>query len=145
MTTVSCEMPDRNPPGEEIRNMLMEAKTIAIVGLSENRERDSNIVARYLIDRGYTVIPVNPAKTEILGQKCYPDLKSIPVAVDIVDVFRNIEAVPEIVDEAISIKPRAIWLQLGLAHKVSAERSRENGIVFVQSKCIKIEHGKLFA
>lgn len=143
MSTVSCEMPDRNPPGEEIRKILMESKTIAIVGLSDNRERDSNIVARYLIDRGYTVIPVNPAKTEILGRKCYPDLKSIPGAVDIVDVFRNIEAVPEIVNEALLIKPRAIWLQLGLAHKISAEKSRDEGIIFIQSKCIKIEHGKL--
>jgi len=89
------------------------------------------------------IIPVNPAKKEILGEQCYPDLESIPVKVDIVDVFRKSEAVPGIVESALKLQPRAIWLQLGLSHRESAEKARKAGIIFIQSKCMKIEHEKL--
>ncbi len=138
-----CEIPDRNPVSEEIKEILENAGTIAIVGLSDKPDRDSYKVASYLKERGYKIIPVNPAKDEILGEKSFPDLKSIDEKVDIVDVFRKIEAVPEIVDKAIDIKPGTIWLQLGLAHRESAEKAERAGIRFVQSKCLKIEHSKL--
>lgn len=144
MGGTSCEFPDSNPADDVIRGILEKSKRIAIVGLSDNPDRDSNRVAQYLISKGYNVIPVNPAKEEILGMKSYPDLKSIPEKIDIVDVFRNIEVVPGIVEEAIELNPGTIWLQLGLAHKESAEKAREAGINFVQSKCIKVEHQKLY-
>jgi uncharacterized protein len=143
MSSNNCEIPDRNPVSEEIKEILESARTIAIVGLSDKPERDSYKVAFYLKEKGYTIIPVNPAKDEILGEKSYPDLKSIEEKVDIVDVFRKIEAVPEIVNEAIDINPGTIWLQLGLAHRESAEKAESAGIRFVQSKCLKVEHNKL--
>lgn len=132
-----------NPDDSQIKNLLAEAETIAIVGLSDNSSRDSYRVAEYLKMKGYKIIPVNPMKDVILGEKCYPDLNSIPDKVDIVDVFRNIEAVPGIAEEAIKIKPRAIWLQLGLSHDPSAEKAVKEGITFIQSKCIKIEHHRI--
>ncbi len=141
---IVCEMPDGNPADETLRGLLEESRTIAIVGLSDKPERDSYKVAKYLIEKGYRVIPVNPVKQEILGQKSYPDLASIPEPVDIVDVFRKIEAVPGVVQEAIAIHPKAVWLQLGLAHHESAEKVRAAGLQMVQSKCIKVEHAKLF-
>ena len=139
----SCEMPESNPLEIEIREILENSKTIAIVGLSDKPERDSYEVAKYLKDHGYTIIPVNPAKTEILGEKSYPDLSSIPSRVDIVDIFRNIEAVPGIVDEAIKIKAKVVWMQLSLAHNESARKARDAGLVAVQSKCLKIEHARM--
>ena len=145
MEKQSCEMPESNPPETEIRDILKNGRTIAIVGLSDNPDRDSYRVAAYLKDHGYTIIPVNPAKPEILGEKSYPDLASIPAPVDIVDIFRNIEAIPGIVDEAIQIKAKAVWMQLGLAHNESARKAREAGLAVVQSKCLKIEHSRLQA
>ena len=144
MTDQSCEMPDSNPVPENIKELLQSSKTIAIVGLSDNPERDSNKVAVYLKNNGYTIIPVNPAKEEIMGEKSYPDLKSVPVAVDIVDIFRRVEAIPDIVDDAIAIKAGAVWMQLGLAHNKSAKKARNAGLDVVQAKCIKIEHVRLF-
>ncbi len=143
MSGNECEIPDKNPGGEEIRDILEKAKTVAIVGLSDNPDRDSFRVASYLREKGYRIIPVNPGKDEILGERSYPDLRSIEEHVDIVDVFRNIEAVPGIVDEAIKIKPGTIWLQLGLAHRESAEKAERAGISFIQSRCMKIEHRNL--
>jgi predicted CoA-binding protein len=139
----SCEFPDSNPLNEDIRNLLQKAKRIAIVGLSDRPERDSNRVAAYLKDRGYVIVPVNPGKSQILGEPCYPDLKSVPGKIDIVDIFRTVDAIPGIVDEAIAIGAGAVWMQLGLAHRASAEKARRAGLDVVQSKCIKVEHGKL--
>ena len=139
----SCEFPESNPPDEAIRKILAENKTVAMVGLSDKPERDSFRVAQYLKEHGYTVIPVNPTRTEILGEKSYPDLASIGSPVDIVDIFRNTEAIPGIVDEAISIGARVVWMQLGLAHNESARKAAAAGLEVVQSKCIKIEHQKL--
>lgn len=141
----SCEFPESNPLEDEIKGILENSKIIAIVGLSDKPERDSYMVAKYLKDHGYTIVPVNPTKTEILGEKVYPDLASIPFQVDIVDIFRNVEAIPGIVDEAIKIKAKAVWMQLGLAHNESARKAGNAGLVAVQSKCLKIEHGKLMA
>lgn len=129
----------------EIKNLLTESKTIAIVGLSDNPERESHRVGEYLIDQGYKVIPVNPQKDMILGVQSYPDLFSIPEPVDIVDVFRKVEAVPGVINEAMNINPKAIWLQLGLTHEESAAKLSIRGIMYIQSKCIMIEHKKHFS
>jgi len=139
-----CEMPLQNTSGDQIRNILATARTIAIVGLSPNPDRDSCRVAAYLQQHGYTIIPVNPGATEILGEKSYPNLREIPGPVDIVDIFRKPEAVPEIVDEAIAIGARVIWMQLGIAHNVAAEKARAAGLQVVMNRCIMIEHRNLF-
>ena len=141
----SCEMPDSNPVSEEIKQILKSTNTIAIVGLSDNPNRDSYKVAAYLMEKGYRVIPVNPAKKEILGHKCFPNLKSLPEKVDIVDIFRKVEFIPDIVEETISIGAKTVWMQLGLAHNESAQKARNAGLFVVQSQCIKVEHAKLFA
>ena len=143
MTDEACEVPDHNPPSEEVRRILETSRVIAVVGLSSNPERDSNQVARYLIHHGYTVVPVNPQEKEILGRTSYPDLASIPSGVDIVDIFRRVDAIPGIVDEAIRIQAKVIWMQLGLAHNESARKATEAGLSVVQSKCLKVEHQKL--
>lgn len=140
----TCPMPDSNPETEEIREMLQNSRNIAIVGLSDNPEKDSNRIARYLVEKGFNVIPVNPGKPEILGRKCYPDLSSIPEKIDIVDIFRPVEIIPSIVDEAIRIGAKAVWMQLGLAHPESAEKARKAGLKVIQSKCIKVEHSNIF-
>jgi predicted CoA-binding protein len=142
--TDACEFPTSNPDGGEIRVLLERSKVIAVVGLSSNPERDSHKVARYLIDNGYTVVPVNPRESEILGQKSYPDLASIPGDVDVVDIFRKVEFIPAIVDAAIEKKAKAVWMQLGLAHNESAQKARQAGLEVVMSRCIKIEHAALF-
>ncbi|RJO65501.1 MAG: CoA-binding protein [Myxococcales bacterium] len=136
-------MPDRNPPDEGIRRLLASAKTIAVVGLSDNPERDSYRVAAYLKTHGYRIVPVNPAKAEILGEKSYASLKDVPHSIDIVDIFRKPEAIPEIVEDAIAAGAKAVWMQLGLAHAEAAAKARAAGLEVVQSKCTKIEHGRL--
>ncbi len=141
--TVTCELPDRNPPDDEIVELLTKSKTIAIVGCSPKPERDSHQVAKYLKEHGYKIIPVRPAVKEILGEKCYPDLKSIPEPVDIVDIFRKPEAIPPICEEAVEIGAKAVWMQLGLASSKGAKIARDAGLQVVQSKCIKIEHQRL--
>ena len=143
MTDEACEFPATNPDDVEVKALLERSRVIAVVGLSSNPERDSNKVARYLIDKGYTVVPVNPRESEILGQKSYPDLASIPGEVDVVDIFRKVEFIPAIVDAAIASGASAVWMQLGLAHNESAEKARLAGLEVVMSKCIKIEHAKL--
>ena len=139
----SCEFPESNPLDSEIKQILESSKTIAVVGLSDKPERDSYRVAQYLKEHGYTIIPVNPSKSEILGETSYPDLASIPVPMDIVDIFRKVDAIPGIVDEAIKIKAKVVWMQLGLAHNESAGKAMDAGLTAVQSKCLKIEHQKL--
>jgi len=136
----NCELPDSNPPSDEIRTLLTASKVIAIVGLSDKPDRASNRVAVYLKAHGYKIIPVNPMKDEILGDKCYPTLSDIQEPVDIVDIFRKVDMIPAIVDEAIKISAKAVWMQLGLAHHESAEKARQAGLIVVQSKCTKIEH-----
>ncbi len=144
MSDPVCELPKRNASGEEMRRMLRDAKTIAVVGLSEKPSRDSHRIAAYLQDHGYRVIPVNPAlHGEVLGEKAYPDLASVPVPIDIVDVFRRVEAIPGIVDEAIAAGAKSVWMQLGLAHDEAAEKARAAGLTVVQNKCIMVEHRHL--
>lgn len=128
---------------DAVRALLTNARRIAVVGLSPKPERDSNMVAQYLIAAGYEVIPVNPGQTEILGRKCYPDVVSIPGTVDIVDVFRSPDAVPGIVEEAIQAKAKAVWLQLGAGHTEAARRAADAGLQVVVESCIKVAHGVL--
>jgi predicted CoA-binding protein len=127
---------------EVIRDLLHRASTVAIVGLSDKKERASNFVGSYLKSEGYKIIPVNPLKQEILGEKCYPDLKSIPMPVDIVDVFRRPDEMVSIVKEAIEIKAKAIWMQLGLVNREAADLAREAGLLVVMDRCMKMEHGR---
>jgi uncharacterized protein len=138
-----CEMPITNATEEEIADILDRAKTIAVVGISHKEERDSHKVAKYLKEHGYKMIPVNPKYKEVLGEPCYPDLKAVPEPIDIVDIFRNIDVIPAVVDEAIDVKTGCVWMQLSLCHNGAAEKARSAGISVVMNKCTKIEHSKL--
>ena len=126
------------------KGLLEKSHTIAVVGLSPNTEKASNVVANYLIAHGYRVIPVNPGYAEILGQKCYPSLSGIPEKVDIVDIFMRSEKVLPVVEEAVKLKPGAIWLQLGIINPEAQELAESNNILFFMNLCIKQEHERLF-
>ncbi len=120
--------------------ILDRYRTIAVVGLSPKPQRDSHRVARFLKEQGFRIIPVNPGQKEILGETCYPSLSEIPHSVEVVDVFRRPEAIPEIADHAIQIGARVFWMQLGIRHDESAEKLDGAGIQVVMDKCIKIEY-----
>jgi predicted CoA-binding protein len=119
---------------------ILDYKTIAVVGISEDSTRPSHFVASFLESHGYKIIPVNPKLTEWEGKKCYPDLSSIPVKVDIVDIFRRSEVVPPIVDEAIAIKAKAVWMQEGIINEDAALKAQKAGIEVVMDKCMKTEY-----
>jgi len=138
-----CGITDGNPTGEEVLKIFGNCRTIAVVGLSDRPDRDSYRVAKYLKAKGFRIIPVNPAKTEILGEKSYPDLTSIPDPVDVVDIFRAVEAIPGIVEEAVRIGAGCVWMQQGLSHDESADKARAAGLFVVQSRCIMVEHKKM--
>jgi len=127
-----------------IKSILEESKTVAVVGLSPRKERDSHRVAKYLQRQGYRIIPVNPNADEILGERSYPDLVSVPEPIDVVDVFRRSEAVPEIVEEAIKVGARTVWMQEGVIHEEAAARARKAGLQVVMDRCVMIEHGRYF-
>jgi predicted CoA-binding protein len=122
---------------------ILNYKNIAVVGISDNPERPSYDVASFLEAHGYNIIPVNPTLTEWKGKKCYPDLKSIPVKVDVVDIFRRPEAIPPIVDEAIATKAKVVWMQLGIVNEEAAAKARTAGIEVVMDRCMKIEYKRL--
>jgi hypothetical protein len=122
-----------------ITEVLASAKTIAVVGLSSKSFRSSFGVARYLQSAGYRIIPVNPNESEVLGEKCYARLEDIPEKIDIVDIFRRSELVPEIVDAAIRIGARAVWMQEGVVNPASAEKARRAGLFVVMDLCIAKE------
>ena len=128
---------------EEIAAILQHYHTIAVVGLSTDPHKPSYQVARYLQSQGYRIIPVNPGCREILGETCYPSLKQIPGPVEVVDIFRKAEAIPEIVEEAVAVGARVIWMQLGLEHPEAAARARAAGLQVVMNRCMKIEHAQL--
>jgi len=138
-----ADAPAANPSQQELLELLQSSRTIAVVGLSDNPGRYSCIIAAYLKSKGYRIIPVNPKKTEILQEKCYPDLLAIPDPVDIVDIFRNTEALPGIVDEAIKIGAGAVWMQQGLSHSKAAQKARAAGMCVIQNLCIMVQHRKL--
>lgn len=127
-----------------LRRILKDSHTIAMVGLSEKWHRPSNFAAKYLLEHGYKVIPVNPAYKEVLGQTCYPDLKSIPEPVDVVDIFRKPEDVPPLVDDAIAIGAKVVWMQIGVIHEEAAKKARDAGLDVVMDRCMKIEYARLF-
>ncbi len=127
-----------------LRRILSTYKRIAVVGLSSDWSRPSYFAAKYLLDHGFEIIPVNPKHEEILGQTCYPDLQSIPTPVDIVDLFQKAERVPSFVDGAIAIKARLVWMQLGIVHEEAAQKARDAGLEVVMNRCIKIEYARLF-
>jgi predicted CoA-binding protein len=137
---LQCEIPEYNPPSEEIKAILQKYKRVAIVGLSPKPERDSYRVAKYLKENDYRIVPVNPGQKEILGEKCYPNLKAIPIPIDVVDIFRKPEAIPPVVNEAIEIRAKVVWMQLGIAHNQAADKARKAGLEVVMDRCIKIEH-----
>jgi len=138
-----CALPENNPADAEIAQILQQAKTIAVVGISHKEDRDSHKVAKYLKEHGYKMIPVNPKYTEVLGEKCYPSLQDVPERIDIADIFRNLEAIPGIVDEAIAAGVGTVWMQLGLAHNEAARKAEAAGLRVVMNKCTKIEHYRL--
>jgi len=127
-----------------ITELLRTAHTIAVVGLSSKKARPSHGVTDYMQHAGYRIIPVNPNETEVLGEKAYPDLDSVPEKIDIVDVFRRSEFVSDIVDAAIRIGARAIWLQEGVMDEAAAARARKAGLIVVMDRCILKEHRKRF-
>ena len=128
-----------------LRRILRETKTIAMVGLSANWNRPSFFAAKYLLDRGYKVIPVNPAAAgqEILGQKVYGALDELPMKADMVDIFRNSEAAGPITDEAIKHGAKVVWMQLGVVNPEAAQRAEAAGLKVVMNRCPKIEHSRL--
>lgn len=127
-----------------IRELLSSVKSVAIVGLSPKKNRPSYIVAEYLINAGYDVIPVNPGQNMILGRPCFPDLKSIPQNVDLVDIFRKPDDILPIVKQAVEKKINGIWMQLGIENADAANLALENNMIVIMNRCIKIDHQDLF-
>jgi uncharacterized protein len=125
-----------------IQRVLHTAQTIAIVGLSGNELRASHFVGYYLMRHGYRVIPVNPRETQILGQTCYPSLLDVPVPVDVVDVFRAPEALPDIAREAVAIHAGALWCQFGVINADGARIAEDGGLTVIVDRCLKIEHAR---
>jgi predicted CoA-binding protein len=130
---------------DDLLAIYRTVRTVAMVGASPDWNRPSYFVLKYLLRKGYHVIPVNPkvAGQEILGQRVYASLAEIPEAVDVVDVFRRADAVPGIVDEAIRIGAKVVWLQLGIRNEEAAARAEKAGLIVVQDRCLKIEYGRL--
>ena len=138
---------------DQIRDILKKAKTIAVVGLSKEPEKDSYKVSSYLQHHGYRIVPVNPFADMILGEKSYKTLLDIPEqiqkTIDVVDIFRRPEDVPQIVEQAIQLKakfgePSAVWMQIGIVNEQAAESARKAGLIVVMDKCLMVEHHKLF-
>lgn len=132
-----------NPSDDELRQLLTEAKTVAMVGASSNPEKSSHGIMRKLQGAGYRVIPVNPKETEVLGEKAYARLEDIPDKVDIVDVFRRAEDTPPIADSAVAIGARALWLQSGISNEETAARATAGGLIVVMDTCIGVMHSML--
>lgn len=129
---------------EKIRRILGRSRTLAVVGLSAQWHRPSYFAAKYMQEHGYRVIPVNPTYEEILGEKCFESLKSIPVAVDVVDCFRKSAEIPAIAEEAIAIGAKVLWMQLGVENAAARARAEAAGLEVVENRCVKIEHGRFF-
>ncbi|CAM3955143.1 CoA-binding protein [Paenibacillus alkaliterrae] len=128
-----------NPAREQIRDILQNSTTVAVVGLSDNPERVSYMVSEAMQAKGYTIIPVNPNAETILGQKSYASLKDIPEPIDIVNVFRRSEHTPPVAEEAVAIGAKTLWLQLGIANEEAAAVAAEGGLHVIMDRCIKVE------
>src|ERR1043165_7208308 len=128
---------------DEMRQILLSAKTVASVGLSSNPQKESYGIVWYLQEQGYRIIPVNPTATEILGEKAYPDLESIPEKIDVVQVFRKPEDVPPVVDSAIKIGAKVVWMQEGIVNVEAARKARAAGLQVVMDACMRTTHRRL--
>lgn len=152
MSTIACditlntkltpEQREKYQNSRVIQELLNDAKVIAIVGLSTEKTKASNMVGSYLVDEGFTVVPIHPKADEILGQKVYKSLLDVPFQIDIVDIFRPPSEIPAIVDEAIKIGAKAVWMQLRIINFEAAEKARAAGLEAIVDKCIKMEHGR---
>ena len=140
-TNPSCPLP--TPPADDEASTvrrLLQAKRIAVVGISHNPDRASNSVASYLISRGFTVLPINPRYKSVLGLTCYPTLQDAPGPIDLVDVFRRAEFCPDVVRDAIAAGAKAVWLQSGITSDEAAQLARSAGLDFVQNRCLMVDH-----
>lgn len=135
-----CELPRANPEPEAIRDLLIRVRRIAVVGHSDDPSRDSYRVGQYLASRGYEVFPVNPHARAVPGLTFYPDLASVPKPIDLVEIFRRVEFIPAIVDEAIREGAKAIWMQDGLADNAAADKARAAGLEVVMNRCMMRDH-----
>jgi len=129
---------------QELRSILTNCKTIAVVGISEQWHRPSYFVGKYLLEHGYRMIPVNPRYKEVLGQTCYPDLESVPTPIDMVDVFRRSEELMPIAKQTLVIGAKVLWQQLTVCNHEAHDYVREHGLASVMDRCVKIEHARLF-
>lgn len=141
-TKLTPEQREKYQNTKTIQELLASAKTIAIVGLSTEKTKASNMVGSYLQDEGFRIVPVHPKADEILGEKAYPSLSAIPFPVDIVDVFRPASEIPGIIEEAIKIGAKAVWTQLRIINLEAADQARAAGLEAIVDKCIKMEHGR---
>ncbi|AXX94198.1 MULTISPECIES: CoA-binding protein [Arcobacter] len=142
---MECEFPTVNSKSEEILEIFKNTKTIAIAGLSPDSDKASNMVAVYLQNAGFKIVPVYPKEETILGEKVYRSISEIPFKIDMVDIFRKPDAIAQIVDEAIKRGDvDTVWFQLGLVNNEAASKAKEAGLKVVQNKCTKIEHRNLF-
>ena len=143
---MECEMPNINSNKDEIKQILEDTKTIAIIGCSPNTEKASNRVAKYLQDVGYKIIPIYPKEEEILGEKVYKSLEDVPseIKIDMVDIFRKSKVIASVIDEVLKRKDvKCVWTQLGLVNNEAAQKARHAGLQVVQNYCTKIEHANL--
>lgn len=127
---------------EDCLRILERYRRIAMVGLSANPMRPSHFAAIYMLSKGYDIIPVNPREEQILGHTCYASVRDVPGQVEIVDIFRETAAVPAVVEDAIAIGAKVVWMQLGVVHEDAAERARQAGLEVVMDRCVKIEHAR---
>ena len=130
------------PSADPILDILKNYKTIAVVGLSSDAARPSHDVAEYLQSAGYRIIPVNPNEREVLGENSYARLEDVPEKIEIVDIFRRVEEVPAVVESAIRVGARVVWMQLGIADEKAAEKARAAGLIVVEDACMFMEHKK---
>ena len=128
---------------EDKKQILNSVHTIAVVGLSASKTRPGYTVSKFMQEVGYRIIPVNPNLDEALGEKAYPDLRSVPEPVDMVLIFRRSEHIPPIVDDAIEIGAKVVWMQLGLVNKAAAQKARAAGLAVIQDSCIAVDHRQL--
>ena len=126
-----------------LRRILARSRTLAVVGLSAQWYRPSYFAAKYMQDHGYRIVPVNPRYEEVLGQKCYPDLRSIPHPVDLVDCFRKASDIPPLAEDAIAIGAKVLWMQLGIVNEAAAQLAVAAGLDVVMNRCVKIEHARI--
>jgi uncharacterized protein len=135
---------ERDLHSDEQIKKIYALKNIAVVGMSKNPEKAAHYVPKYLAEQGYNIVPVNPTSDEILGKKCYPSLLDVPVQIDIVDVFRPSDQVKPVVEEAVKIKPRVIWLQEGIHDPEAESLAKKEGIDVIFNRCMLAEHQRLF-